>query len=169
MSGRVLSFSQYIGGADDVKVIEKFPSEQQTFTYNYNTDITTYSFEMDAQTIVVDTLAYNVNDGAPNFTTSNVIGYFANVDVGAANVTTRNNSAGTVNITMPANLYTGNVLMPDARTNVPITVFSVQWTDTTLTNPTIQSHRWAVIERYKPGDKAIGNILADTGFVSITS
>ena len=168
MSGRLLSFKNYIGGADNVQVIEKFPSEQKTFTYNYGVDISNYSFELDSQTIVVDTLTYNTNDGQPNFTTSNVIGYFANVDVGAANVSNRNNVAGTVNITMPSNLYNGNVLMPDARTNVPITVFSVSWTDTNTTPSTTESHRWAVLERYKPGDKAIGNILADTSFVSLT-
>ena len=81
MSGRLLSFKQYIGGADDVQVIEKFPSEQKTFTYNYGTDISNYSFELDAQTIVVDTVTYNVNTGDPVFSTSNVVGYFANVDV----------------------------------------------------------------------------------------
>jgi len=169
MSGRLLSFSNYVGGADGVQVIEKFPSEQKTFTYNFNTDITNYTFELDAQTIVVDTLTYNTNDGQPNFTTSNVIGYFANVDVDAANISNRDNSAGTVNITMPSDLYQGNVLMPDARTNVPITVFSVAWTNTGVTPTVTESHRWAILERYKPGDKAIGNILADASFVSLTS
>ena len=169
MSGRLLSFQKYIGGGDNVQVLEKFPSEQKTFTYNYNTDITNYTFELDAQTIVVDTLTYNTADGNPNFTTSNVIGYFANVDVDVANVSTRNNAQGTVNITMPSNLYPGNVLMPDARTNVPITVFSVSWTNTGVTPTVTESHRWAILERYKPGDKAIGNILADTSFVSLTS
>tara|TARA_R100001460_G_scaffold38649_2_gene73182 strand:+ start:910 stop:1416 length:507 start_codon:yes stop_codon:yes gene_type:complete len=168
MSGRLLSFKQYIGGADDVQVIEKFPSEQKTFTYSYGQDISNYTFELDAQTIVVDTVTYNVNTGDPVFSTSNVIGFFANVDVGASNVSNRNNSAGTVNITMPSNLYAGNVMMPDARTNVPITVFSVKWTDTGTTPSTTEAHRWAVIERYSPGDKSIGNILADTSFVSIT-
>ena len=167
MSGRLLSFKQYIGGADNVQIIEKFPSEQKTFTYNYNVDISNYSFELDAQTIVVDTITYNVNTGEPSFSSSSVLGYFANVDVDAANVSNRNNSAGTVNITMPANLNPSNVLMPDARTNVPITVFSVKWTNSGVTPSVTEAHRWAVIDRYKPGDKAIGNILADTSFVSL--
>jgi hypothetical protein len=170
MSGRLLSFEKYIGGADNVQVLEKFPSEQQTFTYDYPVDITDYSFGLDAQTIVVDTLSYDTNTGNPNFTNSNVIGYFANVSVNEATyVTNRSNVAGTVNVTIPADLYPGAVLMPDARTNVPITVFSVQWTDTGVTPNTINSHRWAVLERYKPGDTAIGNVLADAGFVSLTS
>ena len=167
MSGRLLSFKQYIGGADNVQIIEKFPSEQKTFTYNYGVDISNYSFELDAQTIVVDTITYNVNTGEPSFSSSSVLGYFANVDVDAANVSNRNNSAGTVNITMPANLNPSNVLMPDARTNVPITVFSVKWTNSGVTPSVTEAHRWAVIDRYKPGDKAIGNILADTSFVSL--
>ena len=170
MSGRLLSFEKYIGGADNVQVLEKFPSEQKTFTYDWPVDITNYDFELDAQTIVVDTLSYDTNTGNPNFTNSNVIGYFANVTVNQATyVTNRNDTNGIVNITMPADLYPGAVLMPDARTNVPITVFSVQWTDTGVTPNTINSHRWAVLERYKPGDTAIGNVLADAGFVSLTS
>ena len=168
MSGRLLSFSNYVGGADNVQVLEKFPSEQTTFTYNYGVDIANYTFELDAQTIVVDTLTYNTSDGQPNFTTSTVLGYFANVDVGAANVSNRNNAAGTVNITIPSQLNPSNVMMPDARTNVPITVFSVAWTDTSTSPQVTQAHRWAVIDRYKPGDKAVGNILADTSFVSLT-
>lgn len=167
MSGRLLDFKKYIGGADDVQVIEKFPSEQQTFTYNFGTDIANYSFELDAQTIVVDTLTYDVNTGNPNFTTSSVLGYFANVDVGAANVSNRSNSAGTVNITIPSKLYTGNVI-PDARTNVAITVFSVAWTDSGSTPSTTNAHRWAVLERYKPGDTNIGDPTSSAGFTSLT-
>ena len=167
MSGRLLSFKNYVGGADNVQVIEKFSSEQKTFTYNYGVDISNYSFELDAQTIVLDTITYNTSDGQPNFTSSNVLGFFANVDVGAANVSNRNNSAGTVNITVPADLNPSNVLMPDARTNVPVTVFSVKWTNGGVTPNTIEAHRWAIIDRYKPGDKAIGNILADSSFTSI--
>ena len=167
MSGRLLSFEKYIGGADQVQVLEKFPSEQKTFTYDFDVDISNYDFEIDAQTIVVDTLTYNTSDGNPNFTSSAVLGYFANVDVGAANISNRSNTDGLVNITIPANLYPGNVLMPDARTNVPITVVSVQWTNTGVTPNTTEAHRWAILERYKPGDKAIGNVLADSSFVSL--
>ena len=122
------------------------------------------------ENILGNTLVQVSNTGNPNFTNSNVIGFFANVSVNEATyVTNRSNVAGTVNVTIPADLYPGTVLMPDARTNVPITVFSVQWTDTGVTPNTINSHRWAVLERYKPGDTAIGNVLADAGFVSLTS
>jgi len=167
VSGRLLSFSNYIGGADNVQVLEKFPSEQKTFTYDFPNNITGYNFELDAQTIVVDTLTYDTATGNPNFTLSTVLGSFANIEVLNSNVSVTDAANGFVDITMPANLYPGNVLMPDARTNVPITVFSVQWTDTNVTPNTIESHRWAVLERYKPGDRAIGNVLADASFVTI--
>ncbi len=36
MAGRVLSFKQYVGGADNVQVIEMFPKSQKTFSYNFN-------------------------------------------------------------------------------------------------------------------------------------
>lgn len=168
MSGRVLTVSQYLGGADNVKYIEKFPSEQKTFTYTFPEDISNYSFELDAQTLVVDELAYSRDTGEPNFTTANVIGYFANVDIGSGNVTARNNSAGTVNITIPSHIYpaTANIT-PDARSNVPITIFSVTWTDATTTPTEVSAHRWAVIERYKPGDNALGNVHQSAGFTEL--
>jgi hypothetical protein len=168
MSGRVLTVSQYLGGSSDVKYIEKFPSEQSTFTYNFGANIANYAFELDAQTLVVDELTYSRDSGEPNFTTANVIGYFANVDIGAANVSNRNNASGTVNITIPSHIYppTANIT-PDARSNVPITIFSVTWTDSGVTPNVIQAHRWAVIERYKPGDNSLGNVHQSTGFVSL--
>jgi len=167
--GRLLTVSQYLAGADDVKFVEKFPSEQTTFQYNFGTNITNYSFELDAQTIVVDTLTYDRTTGDPNFAESTVLGYFGNVDIGSGNVSSRNDVAGTVNITIPAHIYpsTANI-SPDARTNIPITIFSVKWEDSGVTPSVIQAHRWAVIERYKPGDNALGNVLATAGFTSLT-
>jgi hypothetical protein len=168
MSGRTLTVSQYLGGSDNVKFIEKFPSEQKTFNYDFGANIANYSFELDAQTIVVDTLSYDRTTGDPNFTDSKVLGSFANVDIGAANVSNRSNAAGTVNITIPSHIYpqTANIT-PDARTNIPITIFSVAWTDSGTSPTQTQAHRWAVIERYKPGDNQLGNVLASTGFVTL--
>ena len=84
MSGRLLSFSNYVGGADNVQVIELFPSSQQTFTYNFNTSISGYTFAADYQTIIIDAMTYNVNDGQPNFATSIVTGSYANAEITAA-------------------------------------------------------------------------------------
>jgi len=165
MSGRLLSFEKYVGGADNVQVIELFPSSQQTFTYNFNTSITGYTFEADQQTIIIDTMTYNVADGLPNFTTSAVLGSYANSEIGAANIVVQNAGAGTVNFTIPSQRYTGNII-PDARTNVPITVVSFKWTNTNVTPATTDSHRWAVIERFEP-DVTIGDPTLGAGYTAI--
>lgn len=165
MSGRLLSFSNYVGGSDNVQVIELFPSSQQTFTYNYGTDITGYTFEADYQTIVIDTMSYNVSDGQPNFTSSQVTGSFANAEIAGSNIVVTNASAGLVDFTIPSQRYTGNII-PDARTNVPITVVSFKWTNTNVTPNTTDSHRWAVIERFEP-DVTIGNPTLSAGYTAV--
>lgn len=165
MSGRLLSFKNYVGGSDNVQVIELFPSSQQTFTYNYNTNISSYTFTADFQTIVIDTMTYNASDGQPNFTTSAVLGSYANAEIGNANIVVTNATSGLVNFTIPKNRYTGNIV-PDARTNVPITVVSFKWTDGGVTPNTTDSHRWAVIERFEP-DVTIGNPTLGAGFTAI--
>mgnify|MGYP003628852479 FL=1 len=165
MSGRLLSFSNYVGGADNVQVIELFPSSQQTFTYNFNTSISGYTFAADYQTIIIDAMTYNVNDGQPNFATSIVTGSYANAEIDAANIVVTNASAGLVDFTIPSQRYTGNII-PDARANVPITVVSFRWTNTNVTPTTTDSHRWAVIERYEP-DVVIGDPTLGAGYTAI--
>ena len=165
MSGRLLSFENYVGGSDNVQVIEMFPSTQQTFTYDFNTSISGYTFEADQQTIIIDSMTYNVSDGEPNFTTSNVLGSYANSEITSANIVVQNAGAGTVNFTIPKNRYTGNII-PDARTNVPITVVSFKWTNTNVTPSTTDSHRWAVIERFEP-DVTIGDPTLGAGYTAI--
>ena len=63
----VLNFQQYIGGPDQVKVEQIFPSTQKTLLYNFGQDITGWTFAVDHQTIVVDTVTFNRNSGQPNF------------------------------------------------------------------------------------------------------
>ena len=166
MSGRLLSFANYLGQANNVQIVESFPSNSPTYTYTFPEDITNYTFELDAQTIVVDQLSYDRTTGDPNFTDSLVIGSFANTDVGAGNVTARDNAAGTVNITIPPFLYTGPIL-PDARANVPITVFRVKWTDTGSTPNVVDQHRWGIIQRYTPGDSTLGSPRLDANFIPV--
>lgn len=165
MSGRLLSFENYVGGSDNVQVIEMFPSTQQTFTYDFNTSISGYTFEADQQTIIIDSMTYNVSDGDPNFTNSNVLGSYANSEITSANIVVQNAGAGTVNFTIPKNRYTGNII-PDARANVPITVVSFKWTNTNVTPSTTDSHRWAVIERFEP-DVTIGDPTLGAGYTAI--
>lgn len=165
MAGRLLSFKDYIGGADNVQVIEMTPSTQRTFTYDYDSDITNYTFEADMQTIVVDTLAYDTATGNPNFTTSTVTGSFANAEIGNANIVVSDAANGIVNFTIPSDRYTGNII-PDARANVPITVVSFRWTNTGVTPNTTEGHRWAVMERFEP-DVVIGDPTLDSGYTAI--
>ena len=167
MSGRLLSFSNYISSADNVQVLEVFKDTQSTFTYNYGVDITNYNFELSAQTLVVNSMSYDRITDDANFTDSTITGYFANVEIGASNVNVVSAADGEVNITIPGNLYAGNVL-PDSRGETPITVVGVRWTDTGVTPNTVDEHRWALIHRYSP-DATIGTPSNSAGFVSITS
>ena len=172
MSGRLLDFSNYIGGADNVQVIEMFPSTQKTYEYDYGTDVSSYTFEADYQTIVVDSLAYDRVTGDPNFADSSVVGYFANAEIGSGNIVTTDAATGIIKLTIPAQRYVGP-LVPDARTDVAITVVSFKWTDTTVTPNITDSHRWAIIERYEPdvspGNPKLSNTFIPLGVGAVTT
>ena len=71
----VLTLGQWIGGPDNVKVESTFPTSQKTYTYNFDQNITGWTFQLDYQTVVVDTITYDRN-GEPNFAASKVVGYF---------------------------------------------------------------------------------------------
>jgi hypothetical protein len=165
MAGRVLDFKSYVGGQDNVVVEEMTPSVQKTFNYDFGTDVSTYTFAADFQTIVVDTLAYDRVTGEPNFTDSNVLGSFANAEISSGNIDDSSAAAGNIRFTLPANRYTGQML-PDARANVPITIVSFRWTNTGVSPNTTENHRYAILERYEP-DVTIGNPTLDAGFTAI--
>ena len=76
MAAGVLNFAQYLGGADNIQIEQIFPSTQRTLAYNFATNITGWNFNVDYQTIVVDTVSFDRNTGQPNFANSQVIGYF---------------------------------------------------------------------------------------------
>jgi hypothetical protein len=161
MAAGVLNFSQYLGGPDNIQCEQTFPSTQQTLQYNFGVSINGWTFNIEAQTVVVDTVTFDRNSGQPNFASSKVIGFFPTETIDPyiyANYI--NVTAGLVNITIPANLYTGPIL-PDARVNVPITIIKVQWTD--AGSPAqINSHRWAFIQCYEPGVTPGDPTLVDT-------
>jgi len=169
MAGRLLSFRDYIGGADNVQVIEMFPGDQKSFTYDFNADVSGYTFTADFQSIVLDTVTYDRVTGDPNFADTTVSGYFTNT----ANIspgTYINNAAassGEVVFTIPENRYTGNVT-PDARANVVATVLSFQW-ETDDSPVQKERHRWLILERFDPtvGKVPTSNISAEPGFVSL--
>jgi hypothetical protein len=172
MSGRLLDFSQYLGGADNVKVIEMFPRDRKAFTYNFGTDVSTYTFTGDYQTLLLDSVTYDRITGLPNLSDTNVIGYFtntANVTVGTGNFDIDTTTAGTgfVKLTIPDNRYTGNVI-PNARTLVPCTVLSFEWA-TSQTPPQKQRHRYAILERFDPQiGKVPGDPRNEANFVALT-
>jgi hypothetical protein len=146
----LLDFSQYIGGADNLQTEQAFPSTQRTVVYNFGTDITGWTFFMDYQTVVVDTVAYDRNTGAPNFATSKIIGTFPSGNITTATyVSVIDANAGTVSVTFPGGLYDGPII-PDARSHNPITVIGLTWTDDN-TPPQINTHRWAFIQSWEPG------------------
>lgn len=150
MAGRLLSFKDYVGGADNVQVIEMFPSDQQTFRYDFDGDISGYTFSADYQSLLISSLTYDRITGDPNFADSTISGYFTNFATIDANtyINPVNVTNGTIDFTIPAERYTGNVL-PDARANVVATVVSFQW-DTADTPAQKRRHRWLVLERFDP-------------------
>lgn len=149
MSGRLLDFKSYVGGADNVVVEEQFPSTSKNYTYDFGTDVTLYTFEATYQTLVVDAVAYDRNTGLPNFTESNIVGFFGSpgATIPASNIT-NNGVAGTVNFQIPPDLYTGPIT-PSARTNVPLTIVTFTWTNPNGALPDIvESHRWCLMQRW---------------------
>jgi len=168
----ILNFQQYVGGPDQVQVEQIFPSNQKTLIYAFKDaageplDLTGWSFSADYQTIVVDTIKFNRNTGQPNFGESSVIGSFTKVDIsGDLAPTIIGASAGTVKVNFPAAMYTGPII-PDARQNVPITVFSLTWSDSS-TPAQINSHRWALIQCWEP-DVAVGDPTQAQGYTALT-
>ena len=162
----VLTLGQYLGGPDDIKCEQVFPSQQQSLLYNFNQDITGWTFRTDVQTLIVDTLTFNRNTGEPNFADSNVIGSFAKTTLtGNVAPAVVSPSMGTVQVFLPANMYTGPIV-PDARQDVPVTVVAVTWTDASAV-PQINSHRWALIQSWEPG-VAIGDPKLATGYTAMT-
>ena len=164
----VLTLGQWIGGPDDVKVESTFPSSQKTYTYNFNQNITGWTFKLDYQTVVVDTITYD-RTGEPNFATSKVVGYFpAGVVSTSSYISTVSVPAGTMNITHPKGLYPDtNGILPDARANVPLLVMSLNWTDAS-TPPVTTIHRIAKILAWEPGVLPVDpTSLTTTNYISI--
>jgi hypothetical protein len=151
----ILTFQNYIGGPDSVQVEQIFPSNQKSLVYTFKNDdgtaldLSGWTFTADYQTIVVDSIQFSRSTGAPNFANSTVKGTFPKVDLVGANAPSIINAAlGQVKVTFPAGMYSGPII-PDARQNVPITVFALTWTDNS-TPVQINTHRWALIQCWEP-------------------
>jgi len=146
----VLNFAQFLGGPDSVQCEQIFPSTQRILNYNFARSIAGWTFNVDYQTLVVDTVAFNRSTQEPNFANSTIIGCFPSAVISTASyVSVVSSPSGLVNITIPGGLYTGPIL-PDARANVPILVVGVTWTDNS-TPVQVNTHRWAFILNWEPG------------------
>jgi len=146
----ILNFANYLGGADNIQIEQIFPSDQRTFVYNFGQDITSWTFHLDYQTVVADSVSFDRITGEPNFAATTIIGSFPAGTISTGTyVTVTDAAAGIVAITIPGGLYTGSIL-PDARKHNPITIVGVTWTQPS-TPAQIATHRWAFIQSYEPG------------------
>lgn len=160
-----LDLASYIGGADQIQTEIAFPSTQKTVVYNFGQSITGWTFYLDHQTVVADTIAYDRNTGAPNFTGTKLIGTFPKGTISTATyVTVLNATSGTVAVTIPGGLYTGPVI-PDARSHTPITIVGFTWTDNSVP-PQINTHRWAILQSWEPGVTP-GDPVLDNNYTEI--
>lgn len=167
----VLNFNDYVGGPDQVIAEQWFPSNRRTLLYNFNQSIVGWTFQVDFQTIVVDTVTFNRYTGQPNFATSRIIGSFAKQEMssfaaGAYVPAVLNAAEGTVRVYHPDGMYTG-ALIPDARANVPIVVVSLTWTDASSPVTNINSHRYALLQAWEP-DVVIGDPTDEAGYTAFT-
>ena len=160
MSGRLLDFKQYIGGADNVINLEMFPSQTKTYTYDFVQNITNFTFNMDYQSLLLDTVTYDRTTGLPNFSETNVLGYFDNyTNLTSAGTMSDHYSIisapdGEITITLPKDRYTG-AIFPSARQNVVATIVSFEWSSPGATTVTEKNlHRFLILERWEPGVEA---------------
>lgn len=164
----VLTLGQWLGGPDNVKVESTFPSSQRTYNYNFNQSVSGWTFKVDYQTVVVDSIAYD-RSGEPNFTNSRVVGYFPSGTISTSTyVSVTSTPGGLVSITHPAGLYAdANGILPDSRQNVPLLVMSLNWTQPT-TPPQTNIHRIAKILAWEPGVLPVDpTTLTTTNYVSL--
>jgi len=164
----ILTVGQWLGGPDNVKVESTFPSSQKTYAYNFDQNITGWTFKADYQTVVVDSIAYT-RDGEPNFADSAVVGYFPSGVISTSSyIQVVSSSAGQVNVTHPSGLYPEiNGILPDSRANVPMLVVSLAWTNN-ATPPVTNIHRIAKIMAWEPGVLPKDpTTLTTTNFVSL--
>lgn len=163
---RLLDFSQYIGGADNVIVFEAFKTSSKIYSYDFDTSTSGWVFNANYRTILVDQVAYDRQTGQPNFSDSSVIGYYDNL----TEITGINNpGTGIVDLTIPANRYAGTIL-PDSRNRVPITVVTFNWDDG---DHGVQNHRYCILERWssevEPGDPSLDVNFIPMGVGAVTA
>ncbi len=73
---RLLDWKSFIGGADNIISMDMFPQEQQKFTYQFGAvDVSGYTWDIDYQTVEVDSVTFNRPTAEPNYTDRRAIGF----------------------------------------------------------------------------------------------
>lgn len=168
----VIKFEEYIGGtpifvkAASPKEADVWVSAPIRDAANQVVDITNWTWELDAQPLVVDKIGFDRLTGEPNFANSKVIGYFPKVELtDSTNVKTDLASQGIITIGIPAFMYQGPVV-PDARKNVVIVVVGITYT-TSDSPAVIKTNRIAIIQAWAP-DIEIADPTQDQNFTALT-
>jgi hypothetical protein len=141
----ILDYRRYLQTLQAVTDIgNTFPSTQQKFTFTVEGGATaTWTASVDAKTLIVDQVSYNRFDNRPDFSNSQVIGYFEGITTGSQTTT------GV--IYLPGGVYAGPIL-PGGNVYVPVTIYNITWTDGTETF----SHQLGFVQNWEPGVE-IGN------------
>jgi len=141
----ILTVADWLGGADNIQASKAFPSTQSTPVYNFNKDITGWTFESTNQSLVIDQLKWNKYTGEPNFSDSIVIGSFPSTP-SSIQPEVLDALTGLVKLTLPADMYTGS-LMPNGRVDVVLAILSMKWTQD---DGNSDGQRWLVVQSWDP-------------------
>lgn len=157
-----LSFNDFIVGPNVTDIQKHYPSSRKTITADFDTDVTGWTFESDYQCVVLDTIQFD-RAGDPNFTESNVIGYFPKVDITGGDAPSVTDAAtGLVEYYIPADMYTG-ALKPGSRTLAVVAVLGFTYTDA---DGNIDTTRYARLISYEP-DVDFGDPTAEVDYTAL--
>ena len=171
MSG-ILTLSKWLGGATAYGG-EMTPQEQKRRILDIADDnkqaidISAYTFRIEYQVIVVDTITEDKYSGEPNFTNSTVIGYFPQGTIDAATYLEKSSTTtGRATLTIPAELYTGNI-DANAKTNVPMLIIKIEIEDdATLEQIDVIREAWLL--RWAPdADMTIGDPTLEATYTAV--
>ena len=154
MANGILNISRYLETLQTITELgNTFPSSQTTLNFTVGgSGVDGWTATIQWKTLIIDSYYENL-DGTPNFSQSQVFGYY---EGGSAN----QYSTGT--ISLPENMYTGPML-PAATTNLPITVVNISW----LKGQQTYDINLALIQNWEPG-VTIGDPFGGIGFEPIT-
>ena len=145
MANGVLDYKRYLATLQaNTDIGQTFPSTQQKYTFTVEGGATnSWTASLEAITLIVDQVSYDRNTKEPNFSNSEVIGYFEGTST-ATQIT-----SGV--IYLPNGVYTGPIL-PGGNVNVPVTVYNLTWAN----NSETFSHQLGFVQNWEPGVE-IGN------------